>query len=143
MAVAMAGRAIKPSLDVLQQLVKSQRENVAEIIEQEQRQIDQLKSSLDESVRENEDIEHECLQMESKVELVLSNPPLTPCRFAAPTPPAATAEAASDGGGGRGGSAGEGGVGLSLGGGNGGGDGDGGGGECGGGAGGRQGQQAS
>ena len=73
MAVAMAGRAIKPSLDVLQQLVKSQRENVAEIIDQEQRQIDALKSSLDESVRENEKLEDDCLDMESKVELVLSN----------------------------------------------------------------------
>ena len=73
MAVAMAGRAIKPSLDVLQQLVKSQRENVAEVIEQEQRQIDQLKSSLDEIVRENEDLESECISMEAKVELVLSN----------------------------------------------------------------------
>ena len=73
MAVAMAGRAIKPSLDVLQQLVKSQRENVAEVIESEQRQIDALKSSLDESVRENEKLEDECLDMETKVELVLSN----------------------------------------------------------------------
>ena len=52
MAVAMAGRAIKPSLDVLQQLVKSQRENVAEVIEQEQRQIDKLKQDLDEIVAE-------------------------------------------------------------------------------------------
>ena len=31
MAVAMAGRAIRPSLDVLQQLVKAQREDVAEV----------------------------------------------------------------------------------------------------------------
>ena len=73
MAIAMAGRAIKPSLDVLQQLVKSQRENVAEVIDQEQRQIDQLKSSLDEIVRENEDLESDCINMEAKVELVLSN----------------------------------------------------------------------
>ena len=50
MAVAMAGRAIQPSLDVLQQLVKSQRENVTEVIENEQRQIDTLKSRLDEEV---------------------------------------------------------------------------------------------
>ena len=73
MAVAMAGHAIKPSLDVLQQLVKGQRENVAEVIEQEQRQIDTLKTSLDEIVRENEDLESECISMEAKVELVLSN----------------------------------------------------------------------
>jgi len=69
----MAGRAIKPSLDVLQQLVKSQRENVAAVIDEEQRQIDQLKSSLDEIVRENENLESDCLSMEAKVELVLSN----------------------------------------------------------------------
>ena len=36
MAVAMAGKAIRPSLDVLQQLVKAQRENVSEIISDEQ-----------------------------------------------------------------------------------------------------------
>jgi len=73
MAVAMAGRAIRPQLDKLQQLVKSQRENVAEIIENEQRQIDSLKGQLDEMVHENETLEAECLTMESKVDLVLSN----------------------------------------------------------------------
>ena len=67
MAVAMAGRAIKPTLDVLQQLVKSQRENVAEVIEMEQRQIDSLKSQLDEIVSENERLESGCIDMESKV----------------------------------------------------------------------------
>lgn len=73
MAVAMAGRAIKPSLDVLQQLVKSQRENVTEVIEQEQRQIDTLKTQLDEQVRINEELESSCLDIESKVQLVLAN----------------------------------------------------------------------
>lgn len=48
MAVAMAGRAITPSLDVLQQLVKAQRGNVNEEINAEQRQISHLKSGLDE-----------------------------------------------------------------------------------------------
>ena len=32
-----------------------------------------MKSSLDEIVRENEDLESECISMEAKVELVLSN----------------------------------------------------------------------
>ena len=52
MAVAMAGRAIKPTLDVLQKLVKAQREDVVQIIDDESRQIDTLKASLDEEVRE-------------------------------------------------------------------------------------------
>ena len=64
MAVAMAGRAIQPSLDLLQQLVKSQRENVTEVIENEQRQIETLKSRLDEEVRRNEELEADFLQME-------------------------------------------------------------------------------
>ena len=61
------------ALDVLQQLVKSQRENVTEMIEAEQRQIDTLKTGLDEEVRRNEELETDCLSMESKVQLVLSN----------------------------------------------------------------------
>jgi predicted transcriptional regulator len=85
MAVAMAGRAIKPSLDVLQQLVKSQRENVAAVIDEEQRQIDQLKSSLDEIVRENENLESDCLSMEAKVRHTAR------CRRCEPSRPAASA----------------------------------------------------
>jgi len=73
MAVAMAGRAIKPSLDVLQQLVKSQRENVAEIIDVEQKQIDTIKDGLDEEVKRNNAHEEEMLEMEAKVKLVLAN----------------------------------------------------------------------
>lgn len=73
MAVAMAGRAVRPTLDYLQQLVKSQRENVAKIIDDEQKQIDNLKSQLDGYVRENEELESGCIEMEAKVRLVLSN----------------------------------------------------------------------
>ena len=57
MAVAMAGRAIRPSLDVLQQLVKAQREDVKAIIEEEARQIDHLKEKLDAEVRTRAEIE--------------------------------------------------------------------------------------
>ena len=51
MAVAMAGKAIRPSLDVLQQLVKAQRENVSEIISDEQAQIRKIKEQLNDEVR--------------------------------------------------------------------------------------------
>ena len=57
MAVAMAGRAIRPSLDVLQQLVKAQREDVKAIIEEEARQIDHLKEKLDAEVSTRAEIE--------------------------------------------------------------------------------------
>tara|TARA_B110001452_G_scaffold11041_1_gene9183 strand:+ start:3615 stop:8069 length:4455 start_codon:yes stop_codon:yes gene_type:complete len=73
MAVAMAGRAIRPSLDVLQQLVKAQREDVKQIIEEEGRQIETLKNSLDFEVKKNDEIEQQCLEMEDKVKLVLAN----------------------------------------------------------------------
>ena len=73
MAVAMAGRAIRPTLDVLQKLVKAQREDVVGIIEEEAKQIEILKASLDDEVRKNEHIEQECLEIEDKVNLVLLN----------------------------------------------------------------------
>ena len=73
MAVAMAGRAIRPSLDVLQQLVKSQTYNVAEVIENEQKQIEHLRAKLDEAVVINEAAEAACLEIENKVQLVLAN----------------------------------------------------------------------
>ena len=57
MAVAMAGRAIRPSLDVLQQLVKAQREDVKGIIEDEGTQINNLKRQLDAEVKKNDEIE--------------------------------------------------------------------------------------
>ena len=47
----------RPSLDVLQQLVKAQREDVKAIIEEEARQIDHLKEKLDAEVRTHADIE--------------------------------------------------------------------------------------
>ena len=73
MAVAMAGKAIRPSLDVLQQLVKAQREDVKSFIEEEGRQIETLKESLDFEVKKNDEIEQQCLEMEDKVKLVLAN----------------------------------------------------------------------
>ncbi|KAL1503593.1 hypothetical protein AB1Y20_012070 [Prymnesium parvum] len=73
MAVAMSGRAIKPSLDVLQQVVKAQRENVAEMIENEQRTIDGIKETLDAQVKMNHALEVELIDMEAKVKLVLAN----------------------------------------------------------------------
>ena len=38
-----------------------------QVIEEEQMQIDRLKSQLDDGVRRNEELENECLAMESKV----------------------------------------------------------------------------
>ena len=73
MAVAMAGKAIRPSLDVLQQLVKAQRENVSEIISDEQAQIRKIKEQLNDEVRRNDELEAKCLDMEDKVRLVLQN----------------------------------------------------------------------
>ena len=51
MAVAMAGKAIRPSLDVLQQLVKAQRE-WSEIISDEQAQIRKIKEQLNDEARQ-------------------------------------------------------------------------------------------
>ena len=97
----MAGKAIRPSLDVLQQLVKAQRENVSEIISDEQAQIRKIKEQLNDEarhvtlersatrtaplpplltpllpslqVRRNDELEAKCLDMEDKVRLVLQN----------------------------------------------------------------------
>ena len=58
---------------MLQQLVKAQREDVKAIIEEEGRQIDHLKGTLDAEVRKNDETEVQCLEMEDKVKLVLAN----------------------------------------------------------------------
>ncbi len=46
------------------------------MIDEEQRQIDLLKTKLDDEVRRNEELEADCLQMESKVKLVLAPNPI-------------------------------------------------------------------
>jgi len=73
MAVAMAGRAVRPTVATLQQLVKNMRENVGESIASERAMIKEIKARLDAETKRNDALEDECLDAQEKVRLVLEN----------------------------------------------------------------------